>query len=104
MRSVLALLAGAFLLAGCESFGDLTSDAFDPGGAMQSTFELDSAACNAAALQQRDYYISGIAGTHAERHELFNRVFAACMRRNGYVRRDWSPDIAVPYNIDPTPG
>ncbi|HEY4943221.1 MAG TPA: hypothetical protein VII56_17460 [Rhizomicrobium sp.] len=102
MRNVFTLLACAFVLAGCESIGDLTSDAFDPGNAAQSTFTLDSAACAANADIRRGYDIRGIAGTHAERHEIFNRAYTACMQRRGYARRDWAPNI--PYIIDPMPG
>ena len=104
MRKMLVMPAGALLLAGCESFGDLNSDAFDPGSAPQAKFTLDSAECEAKAETVRSYDIAGIAGTHIEKHEMFNRAYAACMKKNGYARRDWSPDVAVPYNIDPTPG
>ena len=104
LRPLLIAIAGAALLAGCESYGDLTSDAFDPGTASPSRFTLDSADCQAAADDARDYDIHGITGSHAERHEMFNRAFVRCMRRLGYARRDWSPDIPDPYAIDPTPG
>jgi hypothetical protein len=101
---VLALLTCAALLGGCESFGDLTSDAFDQGGATQSRFTLDAANCKAAAEVPRSYDVGGVAGTHTERHEIFNRAFAICMEANGYARRDWSPNIAAPYDVDPWPG
>ncbi len=104
MRRALAALAGLLLLAGCESFGDLTSDAFDPGNMPQSRFRQDNAYCAAKAELKRSYDLQGIYGTHAERHEAFNRAYAACMRENGYALRGWSPDIAFPYDIDPTPG
>ena len=104
MRSALAAVACALLLAGCESYGDLTSDAFDPGNATASRFSLDSAECAARAENKINYEIRGIAATHAERHEMFNRAYAACMQAGGYVRRDWSPDIPVPYKINPIPG
>ncbi len=98
------LIAACIALAGCESYGDLTSDAFEPGGASQSRFTLDSADCQAKAEVSRSYGIRGIEGTHTERHEIFNRAYAACMKAAGYARRDWSPDISDPYKIDPTPG
>ncbi|MEI9886547.1 MAG: hypothetical protein WDN08_08595 [Rhizomicrobium sp.] len=103
MRRAVGIAAAALLLAGCDSIGELTSDAFDPRGATQSRFTLDSADCAAAAGVRIDTDIRGIAGTHVERHEMFNRIYTDCMRRSGYVRRDWSPDIAIPYTIDPTP-
>ncbi len=100
-----ALLAVACVaLAGCESYGDLTSDAFDPGNASQTRFTFDSAECEAKAETARSYDVRGIAGTHTERHEIFNGAYVRCMRGAGYARRDWSPDIPDPYKIDPTPG
>ena len=104
MRSALAIFGCALLLAGCESYGDLTSDAFDPGNATVSHFTLDSAQCAAQAENTINYQIRGIAGTHVERHEMYNRAYAACMQASGYARRDWSPDIPIPYKIDPIPG
>ncbi|MEJ0024441.1 MAG: hypothetical protein WDN01_00315 [Rhizomicrobium sp.] len=104
MHRPVLVAAVCLLLAGCESYGDLTSDAFEPGAASQSRFTFDSADCEARAGVARNYDIHGIAGTHAERHEMFNRVYTACMGAAGYARRDWSPDIAFPYKVDPTPG
>jgi len=98
------LVAAAVLLAGCESYGDLTSDAFDPGSTSQSAFAFDSAQCQSRANDARNYEVRGITGTHVERHLLFNRAYIACMRKAGYARRDWSPDVADPYAVDPTPG
>jgi hypothetical protein len=98
------LLICTLLLSGCESYGDLTSDAFDPGGATQTRFTRDSADCQAHAEIPRSYEIQGVAGTHVERHEIYNRAFTACMQADGYARRDWSPNIAVPYDINPWPG
>ena len=104
MRSMALVLAAAALLAGCESYGDLTSDAFEPGRASQSRFTFNSADCEAKAEVARNYDLRGIDGTHTERHEIYNRAYAACMRAAGYARRDWSPDLPNPYHIDPTPG
>lgn len=92
----------SLLLCGCESYGDLTSDAFDPGSASMSQFTMDSAACQERANADREYRLAGIYGSHAERHEIFNRAYAACMQAAGYSRRDWSPE--VPYTVDARPG
>ena len=102
MRKCLAL-AAAVLLAGCESFGDLTSDAYDPGAATQSRFTVDEAQCRARGNDARDLTAEGATGTHQERHEIFNRAYARCMAQSGYARRDWSPDIPSHYDVDPTP-
>jgi hypothetical protein len=99
-----ALLATLFaLLCGCESYGDLTSDAFEPGAASQSRFTLDASECKAEAEIPRSYDPHGIYGTHTERHEIYNQAFARCMSAAGYARRDWSPDVPNPYSIDATP-
>lgn len=103
MRKYLALVGAVLLLAGCESFGDLTSDAFDPGAATQSRFLLDDARCRDQGNILRSSTIRGIDGTHQERHQMFNRAYARCMAQSGYARRDWSPDIPSTYDIDPTP-
>ncbi len=104
MRRVLAATICAALLGGCESYGDLTSDAYDPGRASQTRFSMDSAECQSEANDVRDFEIEGITGTHEDRHEIFNNVFARCMHRDGYVRRDWSLGVPDPYAFDPTPG
>jgi len=103
MRNVLALAACALVLGGCESLGDLTSDAFEPGAASPSRFELDSGDCTDQANTARNFEIAGITGTHAERHEIFNRAFTQCMRKYGYIRRGFSPDVPDPYAVDPFP-
>ena len=103
MRKAFALIAGVLLLAGCESYGDLTSDAFDPGRATQSKFVFDNDHCRASAEEKISYEMSAIFGTHVERHQIYNRTYTLCMKANGYARRD-GLDIAVPYDVDPFPG
>ncbi|MEI9995198.1 MAG: hypothetical protein WDM91_11430 [Rhizomicrobium sp.] len=90
-------------LAGCESRGDLTSDAFEPGNVPQSRFVLDNADCTVKADNRRDYQLPGITEPQTARHEIYNRAYTACMAADGYVRRDWSPDIPVPYSVDLRP-
>jgi hypothetical protein len=103
MRRCLALVAAVLLLSGCESFGDLNSDAFEPGTATQSRYSVDDSRCRERGNLARNVQIAGIDGTHRERHEIYNRAYARCMAQSGYARRDWSPDIPSPYDIDPTP-
>lgn len=103
MPRFLAAIIALAALSGCESYGDLTSDAFDPGNTPQSRFTLDAAECKAEAEVPRSYDLHGIGGTHVERHEIYNRAFTRCMTAAGYARRDWSPEIPDPYKIDPTP-
>jgi hypothetical protein len=96
------LVACGLLLGGCESYGDLTSDAFYPGRATQTQFLTDGATCGVQADIPRNYEITGIEGTHVARHEIYNRAFTQCMQAHGYARRDLTPNI--PYDIDPWPG
>jgi hypothetical protein len=100
-RALLTLVLLA--LCGCESYGDLTSDAFDPGAASQSRFALDSAECKAEAELPRSYDPRGIYGTHVERHEIYNRALVHCMAAAGYARRDWSLQMPDTFSVDPTP-
>ena len=102
LRGALPVLL-LLLLWGCQSYGDLTSDGFDPGAASQSRFTLDAAECSAEAEVPRSYEPRGIFGTHTDRHEIYNRAFSSCMTALGYARREWSPDVPNPYRIDPTP-
>ena len=92
-------IAAILLLGACESFGDLNSDTFDPGRATQSAFALDSAQCRARAEDRQDYNGTAVDASDEEWHEMFNQAYAACMQADGYVRRDWSPTIPVPYDV-----
>src|SRR4051812_1278886 len=90
-------LAAALLCAGCESYGDLTADAFDPGTASQGQFVRDSDMCTDRANIPRDYREAGAYGTHTERHEIFNAAYTACMVARGYRQR--SVQFAAPYDV-----
>lgn len=81
------VLAGV-CLAGCDSLFTLTTDAFDPGGAEQSTFFRDGAQCGVQAGVSLDMETRTEAG---ERREIYNRAFDRCMRGLGYRRRDIDP-------------
>lgn len=99
-----AILAAALTLCGCTSYGDYTSDAFDPGGVSQTRFTTDAAACESQAEIKRSYSLPGIVGTHVSRHELFNQTFAVCMRSEGYALRGSTLDAPIPYDVNPWPG
>jgi hypothetical protein len=99
-----AVLGIGLLLCGCTSYGDYTSDAFDPGAANQTRFLSDAAECQNQADIERSYTIPGIAGTHASRHELFNAAFAACMQHEGYALRGSTLEAPIPYDVNPWPG
>ena len=97
---VVALAAG---LAGCESYGDLTSDAFDPGTVSATRFELDSANCAASAEYPRQYDLAGIHSSSGRRHRIFNQAYTGCMAKLGYARRGTSLKYPLPYTFDFTP-
>ncbi|HWD29333.1 MAG TPA: hypothetical protein VG387_19325 [Rhizomicrobium sp.] len=102
-KRVLLLAALAAALAGCQSYGDLTSDAFNPGKASQTQFSMDAAGCAAAAEYPRNYDAVGIWGDNETRHEVYNRAYTVCMAKLGYARRDWSGKYPAPYRFDFTP-
>jgi hypothetical protein len=104
MLERLALLVAGLMLGGCTSYGDYTSDAFDPGRANQTRFSADAAECQNQADIKRSYTIPGIAGTHASRHELFNQAFAGCMQSEGYALRGSTLEAPIPYDVNPWPG
>jgi hypothetical protein len=102
-KRALALAALAVGLAGCESYGDLTSDAFEPGNVPQTRFDLDAANCAASAEYPRQYDLAGIHGSDAARHRIFNRAYTECMAKLGYARRGWSVKYPAPYTFDLRP-
>jgi uncharacterized lipoprotein YajG len=100
LKRVLLVVLCAATLAGCESHGDLTSDAFEPGDGMQSKFTLDAADCRADAELARNDNAEAIAAGSDQRHEMFNDALSACMTKHGYPRRDWSPLRPLPYSFN----
>jgi hypothetical protein len=103
LKRALLIAAVVACLAGCESYGDLTSDAFDPGNSSEMQFSLDAGNCAAAAEYPREYDTPGITGDSEARHEIFNRAYTVCMAKRGYERRDWSGKYPAPYVFDFTP-
>jgi hypothetical protein len=102
-KHALLIATLAACLAGCESYGDLTSDAFEPGTASQSRFTLDAADCAADANYPRNYDEVGIWSDSGARHEIFNHAYTICMAKLGYPRRDVSVKFPAPYTFDFTP-
>jgi hypothetical protein len=70
--------------AGCGRWVDLDSDAFAPGAATQERFNFDSDACTAKAESARSYSVAGVAADNVDKHAIFNRAYAACMKAKGY--------------------
>ena len=92
---LLCLLAAS----GCGRWADLDSDAFAPGNATQERFKLDSDACSAKAENVRSYELRGIDADNVDKHAIFNRAFADCMRAKGYQEATSLTDFWEGYNL-----
>ena len=84
MKPRALILICVLAAAGCGRWTDLNSDAFAQGNATQERFKLDSDACHAEAENARSYSIAGVEADNVDRHAIFNRAFAACMKTKGY--------------------
>jgi len=85
--------------AGCARISDLTSDAFAQGNVGPERFKLDDRACTHDAEVQRSFEVRGISAENADKHRIFNRVYAACMRANGYKERGGLGYFQIPYDL-----
>ncbi len=85
--------------AGCGHWADLSSDAFAQGNASQEQFTSDSDACIVTAEIDRSYELRGIAADNVDKHAIFNRAYAACMRAKGYKERTSLTDFWESYNL-----
>ena len=81
------ILICVLAVAGCGRWVDLDSDAFDKGNATQEQFLFDSNACTEKANTARSYELRGIAADNVDKHAIFNRAYAACMKAKGYRER-----------------
>ena len=89
MRTFVVLLAGLFL-GGCGSLADLTSDAFEPRGADQSTFLSAFAHCHAESAYNAAGDPSLLESSPNYRHMAVNEMTARCMMNLGYPQRSWA--------------
>lgn len=78
------ILICVLVAAGCGRWTDLNSDAFAPGNATQEQFMHDSTACTQKAENARSYGIAGVNAENVDKHAIFNRAYAICMRVKGY--------------------
>ena len=85
--------------AGCGHWVDLNSDAFAPGSATQEQFSRDSAACAQKAEDERSFSIAGLGADNVDRHAIFNRAYAACMRAKGYREATSALDFWQGYDL-----
>ena len=93
------ILICVLALAGCGRWADLGSDAFAPGDASHEQFLDDSKACTQKADEARTYSLAGIAADNVDKHEIFNRAFAACMKAKGYREDSSALDFWQAYNL-----
>ena len=84
----LAILVCVLAAAGCARLQDMDSDAFAQGNASQEQFQLDSKACAAEADLKRSWDLHGIEAENADKHRIFNRAYADCMKAKGYRESD----------------
>ncbi len=85
--------------AGCGRWADLDSDAFARGSASQERFTLDNRACADKAEEVRSYDLRGVGADSVDKHKIFNRAYAACMRARGYQGGTSALDFWQAYDL-----
>ena len=86
MNVRLPMLAAPALLVviGCATFAARTADDYEQGPAPRPQFVKDNEACaRQAELDQRKFGGGELDPTHA----TYNRMYDACMRASGYLRK-----------------
>jgi len=78
------LACAAFAATGCASTQLRTADDYDPGGTPQAQFDKGAALCDKQA--EADEKVMG-RGPLDPTHSTYNRMFDACMRASGFVRK-----------------
>jgi hypothetical protein len=99
MKPQALILICVLAAAGCGRWADLDSDAFAQGSATQEQFTLDSGACTQKADEERSYGIAGLAADNVDKHAIFNRAYAACMKAKGYREATSTLDFWQAYNL-----
>jgi hypothetical protein len=75
------------LSSSCASFSNLDSSAFARGDVPDRQLVMESAQCEMEGEKSRSMQgMGGLAGI-ASHYETFNRVYDACMRAKGYMRK-----------------
>jgi hypothetical protein len=99
MKPQALILICVLAAAGCGRWADLDSDAFAQGNATQEQFKLDDTACTEKADRERSYELRGIAADNIDKHAIFNRAYAACMKAKGYREATSALDFWQAYNL-----
>jgi hypothetical protein len=81
MLAVPALL----IVIGCATYAARTAEDYEQGPAPRPQFVKDNEACaRQAEVDQRKF---GIGGDMDPTHATYNRMYDACMRASGYLRK-----------------
>ena len=99
MKPRALILICVLATAGCGRWADLNSDAYAQGTATQDRFQIDTTACAQKAEEARSYSVAGITADNVDRHAIFNRAYAACMKAMGYSKRTSAFDFWEAYNL-----
>jgi hypothetical protein len=78
-------LAALMVVIGCATYAARTADDYDQGQAPRPQFVKDNEAC--ARQAEADQRRFGIGGEMDPTHATFNRMYDACMRASGYLRK-----------------
>jgi len=80
----LAAAAAALALAGCASYAELTADDYDPGPTPRAQYLNNAHMCaQQAEADQKKFGMGPMDPTNG----TYNRMYDACMRSSGYVRK-----------------
>jgi hypothetical protein len=99
MKSKALILICVLAAAGCGHWADLNSDAFAHGDATQERFARDDTSCAQKAENARSYGMAGMAADNVDKHGVFNRAYAACMKAKGYRERTSLTSFWEGYNF-----
>lgn len=84
MKLGLQAIAAAVALAACAATPALTAEDYDPGSTPRARFLDNAHMCEQQA--EADHKRFGM-GPMDPTHGTFNRMYDACMRSSGYVRK-----------------
>ena len=87
MNPHLSMLAvpALVIVIGCATYAARTADDYDQGQGPRPRFVKDNEAC--ARQAEADQRRFGIGGEMDPTHATFNRMYDACMRASGYLRK-----------------
>lgn len=99
MKRRLAVVICVLAATGCARLQDMDSDAFTKVGVSQESIQTDSQACTEEGNIKRAYEVRGIGAENADKHRIFNRAYAACMKAKGYRENTGSLNFWQAYDL-----